>query len=63
LINDFQETAADRSDGRVPKLGMNFFLSEDEGYCFYNKYAETICFSIRRGNNGHLHALTKVWVM
>jgi zinc finger SWIM domain-containing protein 3 len=51
LIQDFQETAAGRTDGRVPKLGMTF-LSEEEAYSFYNKYAETIGFSIRR-SSGH----------
>lgn len=47
----FSRTAADPTDGRVPKLGMQF-LSEEEAYSFYNKYAETIGFSIRR-SSGH----------
>jgi hypothetical protein len=51
LIQDFQETAADPTNGRVPKLGMTI-LSEEEAYSFYNKYAETIGFSIRR-SSGH----------
>ena len=51
MIQDFQETAADPTDGRVPKLGMQF-LSEEEAYSFYNKYAETVGFSIRR-SSGH----------
>jgi zinc finger SWIM domain-containing protein 3 len=46
-----EENAADPTDGRVPKLGMQF-LSEEEAYSFYNKYAETIGFSIRR-SSGH----------
>jgi hypothetical protein len=51
LAQDFQETGADPTDGRVPKLGMAF-VSEEEAYFFYNKYAETIGFSIRR-SSGH----------
>jgi zinc finger SWIM domain-containing protein 3 len=51
LIQDFQETAADPTNGRVPKLGMTFLFKE-EAYSFYNKYAETIGFSIRR-SSGH----------
>jgi zinc finger SWIM domain-containing protein 3 len=47
----FQETAAGLTDERVPKIGMKFLL-EEEAYSFYNKYAETIGFSIRR-SSGH----------
>jgi zinc finger SWIM domain-containing protein 3 len=46
-----EENAADPTDGRVPKVGMQF-LSEEEAYSFYNKYADTIGFSIRR-SSGH----------
>jgi hypothetical protein len=48
-----QETASsnatDRSNKRVPTVGMNF-LSEEEAYSFYNKYAEDTGFSVRRGS-------------
>ena len=47
-----QETAAsyanDRINERIPKIGMNF-LSDEEAYSFYNKYAEVMGFSVRRG--------------
>ena len=46
-----EETAADRTDERVPKLGMKF-VSEEEAYTFYNKYAKTIGFGIRK-SSGH----------
>lgn len=48
-----QETAAtnakDHINERVPKIGMNF-LSDEEAYSFYNKYAEVMGFSVRRGS-------------
>jgi zinc finger SWIM domain-containing protein 3 len=48
-----QETAAGNAEGssnkRVPKVGMNF-LSEEEAYSFYNRYAEDEGFSVRRGS-------------
>uniref|UniRef100_A0A8R7TGL9 FAR1 domain-containing protein n=1 Tax=Triticum urartu TaxID=4572 RepID=A0A8R7TGL9_TRIUA len=50
---DVHETApsnaTDCIDERVPKVGMQF-LSEEEAYSFYNKYAKAIGFSIRRGS-------------
>ncbi|KAM0879255.1 hypothetical protein ACQ4PT_034350 [Festuca glaucescens] len=51
IFFDIPETAAGPTDERVPKIGMKF-LSEEEAYSFYNKYAETIGFSIRR-SSGH----------
>ena len=48
-----QETAAtnakDHINEIVPKIGMNF-LSDEEAYSFYNKYAEVMGFSVRRGS-------------
>ncbi|KAM0846990.1 hypothetical protein ACQ4PT_055318 [Festuca glaucescens] len=51
IVQDVEVNAADPTDGRVPKVGMQF-LSEEEAYSFYNKYAETIGFSITR-SSGH----------
>ena len=41
--------ATDCVDERIPKVGMQF-VSEEEAYSFYNKYAEVMGFSVRRGS-------------
>lgn len=52
-----QETTASntayRVNKKVPKVGMDF-LSEEEGYSFYNNYAEDIGFSVRKGSKHYV---------
>ena len=45
-----ENVATNCTDNRLPKIDMTF-LSEEEAYSFYNKYAKAIGFSIRRGSH------------
>ena len=51
------EETADHTGESIPKLGMQF-VSEEEAYSFYNKYAETIGFSIRRSSDHKVNSST-----